>query len=52
MKIELIKDYKLLKKGDVITVDGAYALSLIKKGVAKEFGVEAVEEVEAKKPKK
>lgn len=36
MKIEIIKDYKLLKVKDVITVDTAYGLILIKKGVAKE----------------
>ena len=49
MKIELIKDYKLLKKGDVLTVESAYALSLIKKGVAKEFGVETEAKKESKK---
>lgn len=44
-QIEIVKDYKLLKPGNVINVEDAYAEILVKKGVAKVVG-------EASKPEK
>lgn len=48
MKIEIVKEYKLLKVGDVLTVNQGYALQLIKKEVAKEFGKEPEKKSEKK----
>ena len=36
MKIEIIKAYKCMHPKDVVSVDEAYGLKLIKSGVAKE----------------
>lgn len=34
MQVKIIKDYKMLKIGDIPNVDELYAAALIKKGVA------------------
>jgi len=44
-KVKIIKDYKMMKVGDTPTVDDAYAIVLIKKGVAEN----PAEKAEAKK---
>lgn len=33
-QVKIIKDYKLMKAGETQTVDDAYAVALIKRGVA------------------
>lgn len=48
MKIEIIKAHKLLKVGDVLTVNRGYAEQLIKKGIAKEFSKEPEKKSEKK----
>jgi hypothetical protein len=38
-KVEIIENYKMMKKGDTPNLDDAYAAKLIEKKVAKKFVV-------------
>ncbi len=52
MKIEILKQHKLLEVGAKLDIDREYSLMLISKGIAKSLEVEEVKEVaEVEKPK-
>ena len=56
MKIEIIKQFRLLEVGKQLDIDREYAANLIEKGFAKSLEVvkevEKEEEITVKKPKK
>ena len=53
MKIEIIKQFRLLEAGKQLDIDSEYATNLIKKGFAKSLeDVEPIEKVEENKSAK